>query len=155
LLDGESRAEWITKNSNPAQIESIKESIIAAIHKVTSLPDLSDQNFSSNASGVAIKYKMIGAENIAAKQERKFKRGLQKRLSIIVDYINLVNNTNYSYLDVEIVFNRNMIGADLEIAQMIQLINGSGIPVKNLASQFSFITEADLASLNDTDNNTN
>jgi SPP1 family phage portal protein len=144
LLDGESKAEWVVKNSNPAQIEQIKKYLIDSIHKVASLPDLSDQNFSSNASGVAIKYKMIGAENMAAKQERKFKRGLQKRLELIMHNMSLKNSAEVEYTDIEITFNRNMIGADLEVAQLINLV-GDRIPIANLASQFSFITDADLA----------
>jgi len=143
LLDGESRAEWLVKNSNPVQIQQIKKDIVSDIHKVASLPDLSDQNFASNASGVAIKYKMVGAENVAAKQERKFKKGLQRRLELLVRYLNLTETTQYDYRDVEITFNRNMIGADLEIAQLIALI-GDRIPIQNLATQLSFITESDM-----------
>jgi SPP1 family phage portal protein len=143
LLDGESKAEWLVKKSEPAQIQQIKKDIISDIHKVASLPDLSDQNFASNASGVAIKYKMVGAENVASKQERKFKKGLQRRLELIINYINLVSSTAYDYRDVEITFNRNMIGADLEIAQLIALV-GERIPIQNLASQLSFITESDM-----------
>lgn len=145
LLDGESKAEWIVKNCNPAQIEQIKANIIKDIHKITNLPDLSDQNFAGNASGTAIKYKLVGAENVVSKQERKFKRGLQKRLFLIVDYLNLVNNKNYNYLDIGIVFNRAMVGADLELAQMIQFLKDSPIPIKPLAAQLSFMSEPYLA----------
>jgi len=143
LLDGDSKAEWLVKNCNPVQIQQIKKDIVSDIHKVASLPDLSDQNFASNASGVAIKYKMVGAENVAAKQERKFKKGLQRRLELIVRYLNLTESTAYDYRDIEITFNRNMIGADLEIAQLIQLV-GDRIPIQNLATQLSFITESDM-----------
>ena len=143
LLDGESKAEWLVKNSNPVQIQQIKRDIVSDIHKVASLPDLSDQNFASNASGVAIKYKMVGAENVASKQERKFKKGLQRRLELIVRYLNLTESTQYDYRDIEITFNRNMIGADLEIAQLIALV-GDRIPIQNLATQLSFITESDM-----------
>ena len=146
LLDGESKAEWITKNSNPAQIEHIKQEIVNDIHRVTALPDLTDENFASNDSGVAIKYKMVGAENVAARQERKFKKGLQRRLELIVRYINTVGSTKYDYKDVDITFNRNMIGADLEIAQLISLLSDK-VPIGNLASQLSFISQADLAEI--------
>jgi SPP1 family phage portal protein len=148
LLDGESKAEWIVKNSNPAQIEEIKQSLNEQIHEVASMPDLTDQNFASNASGVAIKYKMVGAEAVAAKQERKFKRAIQKRLELIVDYLNLINGTSYEYTDIQIVFTRNMIGADNEICDQINAIYGK-VPIKSLASKLSFITDAELASIPD------
>jgi SPP1 family phage portal protein len=144
LLDGESKAEWIIKNSNPAQIEEIKKDLSEKIHEVASMPDLTDQNFASNASGVAIKYKMVGAESVAAKQERKFKRAIQKRLELIVGYINFVNNTDYNYTDIEIVFTRNMIGADNEICDQINAIYGK-VPIKSLASKLSFITDEEMA----------
>jgi SPP1 family phage portal protein len=143
LLDGESKAEWLVKNCNPAQIESIKADIMANIHKVASLPDLSDENFAGNASGVAIKYKMVGAENVAARQERKFRKGLQRRIELIMNYLRLTGVGSYDWRDVNITFNRNMIGADLEIAQLINLV-GERIPIANLAQQLSFITDADM-----------
>lgn len=150
LLDGESKAEWLTKNCNPIQIKQIKEELVASIHKIASLPDLSDQNFSGNASGVAIKYKMVGAENVAARQERKFKKGLQRRMELLVGYLNKIGNTSYNYLDIDITFNRNMIGADLEVAQLINLV-GERIPIANLAAQLSFITEADMGAIEKAD----
>lgn len=146
LLDGESKAEWITKNCNPAQIEEIKTSILDSIHEVASLPDLTDQNFASNASGVAIKYKMVGAESVAAKQERKAKRAIQKRIELIVDYLNFLNGTSYDYTSVDITFNRNMIGADQEVCDQIALLYGK-VPIKNLAAKLSFITDADLEAM--------
>ena len=146
LLDGDANAEWLVKRGDNTHIDQLKKDIIADIHKVASLPDLTDQHFASNASGVAIKYKMVGAENVAAKQERLFKKGIQRRVELLIRYLNFIENTNYDYRDVEITFNRNMIGADLEIAQLISLI-GDKIPIQNLANQFSFITESDMALL--------
>lgn len=152
LLDGESKAEWLVKNCNPAQIEQIKNGIVTSIHKIACLPDLTDENFAGNTSGVAIKYKMVGAENLASKQERQFRKGLQRRMEFVTRYLNNMNTrkASYDYREIEITFNRNLIGADIEVAQLINLV-GNRVPIANLASQLSFITDSDMAAIKKAD----
>lgn len=143
LLDGESKAEWLTKNANPQQIEEIKDSLKKSIHSVASYPDLSDISATSDASGVAVKYKLIGAESVAARQERKFKRAIQKRIEIITKWYNFVNSTDYKYTDITLTFNRNMIGADYEVCEMINFLYGK-VPIKTLAAKLSWMDDSTL-----------
>jgi SPP1 family phage portal protein len=77
LMDEGTSAEWLTKDTSDSHIENIKNRIDADIHKFAKCPNMADQEFASNASGVAIKYKLLGTENKISIKERKFKRGLQ------------------------------------------------------------------------------
>ena len=56
--------------------ENMKNRFNDEIHKFSSTPDLSDDFFSGNASGVAIKYKLYGTETLTAVKERYFKKGI-------------------------------------------------------------------------------
>ena len=71
LMDEGTSAEWLIKDTSDNNIENIKNRIDADIHKFAKCPNLADKEFASNASGVAIKFKLLGTENKVAIRERK------------------------------------------------------------------------------------
>ena len=56
----------------------LKKAIKDDIHEFSKVPCLTDENFVGNASGVAMKYKLLGFEGLGKTKERYFKRGLRK-----------------------------------------------------------------------------
>ena len=75
--DATGDADWLIKNLNDAYIENLKNRLQTDIHKFSNIPDMSDSNFAGNTTGVAIKYKLIGLEQIRSRKEREFKKALQ------------------------------------------------------------------------------
>jgi len=75
-MDEGTSAEWLIKDTADAAIENVKSRLDNDIHKYSFCPNMSDENFASNASGVAIKFKTMGTENLVSTKERKFKKGL-------------------------------------------------------------------------------
>ena len=59
-------AKWIVKQINDTYLENLKTRIASEIHKFSKTPALTDQDFAANASGVAIKYKLMGLEAMTA-----------------------------------------------------------------------------------------
>lgn len=115
-------AYWLIKDINDTAVENYKDRLKNDIHKFSKTPDMSDTNFSSNASGVAMAYKLLALEQIMATKERKFKRALQKRLELIVTYLN-IKGGNYDWRDVDIRFSRNKpinVKEEVETAQMLR-----------------------------------
>ena len=49
-------ASWLIKNLNDTYVENCKKRLVSDIHKFSCVPDMSDENFAGNASGVAISY---------------------------------------------------------------------------------------------------
>lgn len=121
LLDTDSRAEWLTKNINDTYLENEKKRIDANIHKFSYCPPMTDENFSANASGVAMKYKLMGLENATAKKESAFKVGLQRRLELICIILNLMGQ-NYDYRAININFTRNIPSNVVELAEVINKV---------------------------------
>ena len=68
LLPDNAGAEWLTKGANNEEVESLKATIDENIHKFSMCPRMTDDNFASNASGVAMKYKLMGLENATSKK---------------------------------------------------------------------------------------
>lgn len=139
LLDNDASAEYLTKQVNIEQITSLKNAFIDNIHKISCVPNMSDSEFASNASGVAIRYKILSFENATAKKERKFKKGLQRRLELINNILAL---TGKAYLDTIITFTRNLPVNEVEIAQEINQLRGL-VSTKTLIAQLPFVEDAD------------
>jgi len=76
LMDEGTSAEWLIKSENDATTENMKDRLDKDIHKFAKCPNLADQEFASNASGIAITSQLLGTENLTAIKERKFKKGL-------------------------------------------------------------------------------
>lgn len=112
------------------------------IHKFSKTPNSSDENFGGNTSGVAMKYKLLGTENLASIKERKFKKGLQRRLEIISFIFALTRKGNLDWLSVDITFTRNLPVNELDIASMMNALKGI-VSNKTLLNQLPFVEDAD------------
>ena len=73
---------------------------------------------------VAMKFKLMGLENLISVKEAKFKKGLMKRIELLCAYTKMKNNSDYSYLAIEPIFTRNTPANELEISQMMQNLTG-------------------------------
>lgn len=84
--DGTSRpvtAEYIFKQYDVAGTDSVFNRLKSDIHKFSKVPDMSDEQFSNNASGISMRYKLIGLEQLAGKKTRALERGFNKRYRLI------------------------------------------------------------------------
>lgn len=139
LLDKDSSAEWLIKDNPDASIENIKNRLDKDIHKFANCPNMSDENFAANSSGIAIKYKMVGTENVIAVKERKFKKGLQRRIELIAA-INTLKGTGFDWRAIDIIFTRNLPANDTEIASMVKTLSGI-VSDETLLAQIPFIED--------------
>ena len=132
-------AGFITKQVNDAQIENLKIRIDNDIHTFSKCPALTDKDFAGTSSGVAMKYKLIGFENVTSVKERKFKKGLQKRIELISNIMTLTS-TNFDYRSIEIIFTRNIPSNTTELADMINKLRGL-VSDETLIAQLPFVTD--------------
>lgn len=142
-------AQYLSKVMSESDIEVLRDSLKNDIHRFSMVPDLSDQAFGTNLSGVAIKYKLMGFEQHVRNKERYFAKGLKQRLERYIDFLSLKGAMeNVPIHRIDIVFTRNLPVNELETSQMIN--NLSGIATREtLLSQLSFVgdpkEEAQLA----------
>lgn len=139
LMDDGTKAEWLIKNSNDTTIENMKNRLDADIHKFAKCPNLADKEFASNASGIAIKFKTLGTENLVSIKERKFKRGLQQRLELI-SMINSVLREGFDWRAIDIVFSRNLPTNDMDIANMVNSLRDI-VSDETLLAQVPFVED--------------
>lgn len=106
-LDDKGQAFWLTKNINDAATENYKNRVYNNIFFLSQVPNLSDESFAGNLTGVAIKYKLIGLEELAIMKQSKFDTAQRKKIKMITEYINLKNNKDYDSDSVERKYERN------------------------------------------------
>lgn len=142
LMDVDTKAEWLTKQGDSTGVETTKQRIEKDIHKFSKTPNSNDENFGGNTSGVAMKYKLLGTENLASIKERKFKKGLQRRLEIMSFVFALTRKGSLDWLGVDIAFTRNLPVNESDVSAMVQALDGI-VSKKTLLSQLSFVEDAD------------
>lgn len=133
-------ASWLIKQLNEQQVEVLRKAIREDIHQFAMVPNLTDENFAAQSSGVAMKYKLLGLEQLAKNKERYFIQGLRERLNLFANALK-VKGKAVNVSDVNITMTRNLPANDLETAQMISSLAGS-VSNETLISQLSFVNNA-------------
>jgi SPP1 family phage portal protein len=83
-IDGKAgKAEFVTKNIQDNAVENHLTRVARDIYKFSFTPDMSDEAFGGNVTGVAARYKILGLENKCAGFERKFKSGNIRMFEVV------------------------------------------------------------------------
>ncbi|SCI51169.1 phage portal protein%2C SPP1 family [uncultured Clostridium sp.] len=140
FLDANSKAEYLIKDINDTALENYKNRLNQDIHKFANVVDMSDSNFASNLSGVAMKYKLSGMEYLTGIKESKFKKGLMRRIELLVNILNIKNNNDFVYLDIKPVFVRNIPANEEELVSMAKNLYGI-VSEETLLSLLPFVED--------------
>lgn len=125
LLDEAGEAGFLVKPSNNQDSENVKQRLEQAIHKFSNVPNMSDENFAQNASGIAMEYKHFGLDQVVINKERKFKTGLNTRLELICNFLNTKRGSDkYDYREIKMIFTRNRPINEKENAEIAQILAG-------------------------------
>ena len=138
FADTNSKAEYLIKNINDTALENYKNRLNRDILRFSNIVDMSDENFASNLSGIAIKFKLQGMENITSIKESKFRKGLMKRIELLVHFLKLKTNTDFTYTEIVPIFTRNIPANDSETVSMIKQLYGI-VSDETLLAQLPFI----------------
>lgn len=140
LIDDNGDAKWLIKDVNDAWVENYKNRTQRDIHKFSYTPDMTDENFGSNLSGVSLSYKLLAMEQLRSNKERKFKKGLQRRIELICNFLKITNK-ELTYTGIDMQFNNTLPTNVLEMAQIVSTL----LPVlskETLIEQLPFVENA-------------
>lgn len=124
LPDENARAEFLCKQLNEADTEVLKAALNADIHKMCMVPDMTDANFAGNSSGVAMRYKLLGLEQLTRIKERWFREGLRERVRLYGRYLSMLGAPELDPEKVEFQFTRALPVNELEVAQTASELRG-------------------------------
>ena len=139
-MDG--KIEYLIKTINESDTDILRKNIENDIHKISMTPNLADENFANNSSGVAISYKLLAFDQNIKNKERYFERGLMERFRLYNNFLNTKSSMPIVPTEeVDAIFKRNLPRNDYETSQMI--LNLQGIVDKELlVSQLSFVRDS-------------
>lgn len=135
-------AQYLSKVLNEADTKVLRDDLKDDIHRLSHVPDLSDESFGNNLSGVAIKYKLLGFEQHVKNKERNFARSLRKRFELYNNFLVTLNSMKEIPTHrVDVVFTYNLPANELEISQMINNLKGLATD-ETLLDRLPFISDA-------------
>lgn len=135
-----SRAEYLTRTFDETGVEVLRKAIKEDIYTFSHVPNLTDENFVGNSSGVAMEYKLLGLMMLTNTKEKYYRKGLRKRLECIANYLKLKAIQLHPGAVVP-EFTRKLPKNLVELSQMIANLKGT-VSQKTLISQLDFVEDA-------------
>jgi SPP1 family phage portal protein len=142
LLEGQ-KAYWLLKDFNTSYTELHRNTLSDNIHKISMIPDLTDEKFSGNSSGIAMAYKLFGIEQLASTKERFFNKSFITRFSIINSFYKNLYFNNDDLPNIDIEFTRN-IPVDLKVISEVVKNLSSIVDNEILVSQIPFVNNSNI-----------
>lgn len=124
LPDSDARAEWLCKQMGEADVEVLKNALAADIHKLSMVPDLSDERFGGNESGVAMRYKLLGLEQLTGIKERWFREALRERMRLFANFMAMRGSEQLDVRRVRMLFSRSLPVNGAEEAELLDKLRG-------------------------------
>lgn len=143
LPDG-TGAQYLSKSLDESGVEILRKSIASDIHKFALVPDMSDQEFAGNVSGEAMKYKLLGLEQLTRKKEEQFRLALKDRLRLYAAFLGMRNGRALDIGCVTIAFTRSLPVNEFELSQTARNLKGV-IPDQNILAMLPFVQDVNAA----------
>lgn len=126
LPDEKADARYLSAQMDEAGAELLRAALLEDIHKLSMVPDLSDKEFASNTSGVAMRYKLWGLEQLINVKQQWFVEGLRQRLKRYICFLSTRGAPGLDVTDIQITFTRALPANQLEQAQIAQTAAAAG-----------------------------
>ena len=146
FLDGlpnDAKMEYIQKTFDESSLKILDDTLVSEIHKMTLTPDMTDEKFSGNASGVALKLKLLALNILVKSKMRSMEKGLKKRWKLYNNFLSKASSiTPVDIKDVDIVFTICMPIDEPTIVNMVcQLKNAGLVDDQTLLSLLWFVKD--------------
>ena len=138
LLDDDATAAYLTKPTSDTKVDRLLEEINTAIHTIANSPDFSSEEFGGGvSSGIALQFKLVGFNNIAANIESQFRKAIQHRIKLLNNVFTLVDMEAF---EIEITFTHNLPQNIADVAETVNKLRGL-VSDETLIAQLPFITD--------------
>ena len=142
LFSPDAEMAFINKTLDSEFVKMLREAIREDILTVTNVPDFTDKNFAgdNSASGIALRYKLIGFENLRADKEVYFIQALMRRWEVISQYPAAKFDIKRDDIKIDMFPNLpNNIELDLELTK---LYNEGAISRQTLLEKLQTVKDA-------------
>ena len=81
-IPGDASLQYLVKTFDESSVQVLVDYIKGEMHKISGIPDMTDEQFAANSSGVAIQYKLLSLNNLAQSLVAQFQRGFLRRCKL-------------------------------------------------------------------------
>lgn len=145
------KMEWVVKNLNPQATQQQIDYLLDFIFQISQVPDLTDDAFGGNQSGVAMQYKLWGLNQLWVTKTTKYEKALYSRLKILLHLLQYQFESNVSLLDnINITFGKNLPTDYTNIIDAVVKLKGI-VADETILKQIPFVedVEAELQKINE------
>ena len=135
------RAEFVVKELNHEALGQLETNLRQNILQMSMTPDLSDQQFAGNSSGVAMQYKLWGIEQVRAAKERSFTDALFQLLSVFSNGLSVLG-TSVDLTEGKASFYKNLPQNHTELAQTLLSLSPV-LSQRTILEQLPWVTDAE------------
>ena len=136
------KAEYLSKTLTEADVEILRKAIKEDIQQYSMVPNLSDEKFAGNSSGVALLYKLLGFQQHVKNKEPLFAKGLRERFELYNNFLAKRNGTSIIPVHkIDIKFSRNLPSNELELSQIVNNLKGT-VSDETLIELLPFVSNA-------------
>lgn len=140
-LPADARAEFLKNVLDESSVEVLRKSLKEDIYTFSHIPNLSDEKFAGNTSGVAMEFKLLGLEMITKTKQSHYVKSLRKRIEIFAYYYNLTQIYDNAKAIVP-QFSRGLPKNLLELSQIISNLSGK-VSLRQLITLLPFVEDPD------------
>ena len=119
--------EYVQKTFDENALKVLDDTLVSDIHKMTLTPDMTDQAFAGNASGVALKLKLLALHLLVKSKMSAMEAGLKKRWRLYNNWLAHNGIDPVSVDDVDIVFTVALPIDEAQIVQMVCTLKNAGL----------------------------
>lgn len=141
-IDDTGDAKWLTRQFDETSVDILRKALENDIHKFSGVPCMNDVSFSGNASGVAMRYKLLAFEQMTKIKERYFTEGLKLRLNMIANALLTLSAVRVDSDDIEILFTHSLPENETELAETASLLKDI-VPNERLIKLLHFIPDTE------------
>lgn len=140
-LPTDAKADFLKNALDENATEILRKALKEDIYTFSHVPNLTDENFAGNSSGVAMEFKLLGLEMITKTKEANYKRGIRQRISIFAHYLGMQQIALEAHSIVP-QFSRGLPKNLLELSQIINNLEGK-VSLRQLISLLPFVEDPD------------
>lgn len=144
FLDGaplDARAEYIQKTFDEGSVQVLADALVREMHKMTMTVDMSDEKFSGNTSGQALKLKLLTMNLLVKNKMRRMEKGLKERFSLYNHWLWVRSAMSaVGVNDIDVVFTISLPINETEVVQMVSSLQGI-VDDQTLLGQLWFIRD--------------
>lgn len=136
-------AQWVIKNVDPTAEQQQVDNLLNFIFQIAQVPDLTDDAFAGNQSGVAMQYKLWGLDQLWVTKTTKYKKAIVQRLKILMHLLQHQFTSTVQLLDeINITFDKNLPKDNSSEYNMVQALKDV-VSRQTLLENISIVDDVD------------